>query len=250
MNKLLALVRQDKRYFIVVTIVLFALFGIALAQNVIRYGIHEGYRPWRSVLYLCFSLLMILPLLPFIYRFGLQNLKQDNSQFWLRAAIIILLALPLYYAITSLLFFAVGFYSEPFGQNYARQYFGREALYHLLILAGTFAYLKLLPQEEKAKTISGTLGRKVITIKAELIHWIEADDHYLRLYTDDNTLMKRSSLEKMAQELKPEFVRIHRKYLVNTQAIIGKEKVQRDEFVILRSGEKLKVGRSFSPIEL
>ena len=97
--------------------------------------------------------------------------------------------------------------------------------------------------------ISGMVGRKEITVPASRIKWIESDDHYLKIYTKEYTLIKRATLENMAIDLQPEFIRIHRKFLVNKKAILSTERSQRDEFVVLNSGEKLKVGRTYNPIK-
>ncbi len=92
-------------------------------------------------------------------------------------------------------------------------------------------------------------GRKKITVPTELITWIEADDHYLKIHCSEGMLVKRSTLEKMTAELNPDFARIHRKYAVNKKRVVGKEKLNRDEFLILSTGERLKVGRSYQPLD-
>lgn len=98
--------------------------------------------------------------------------------------------------------------------------------------------------------ISANQGRKEVTIKTDLIEWIEADDHYLKIHLANQSLIKRTTLEKMAEELQPEFVRIHRKYLVNKNEIVGKEKAGRDEYVVMKTGAKVKVGRSYQPLDV
>ena len=135
--------------------------------------------------------------------------------------------------------------------SYARYYFGREVLVHLLMLIGTAFFIRHRKgNNSSTKTVLGTLGRRKIEVSSESIYWIEADDHYLRLHCEDFELITRSTLEKMTSELAPDFVRIHRKYLVNRKVIVAKERLQRDEYVVLSSGEKLKVGRSFTPVTL
>ena len=147
---------------------------------------------------------------------------------------------------TAFLQFRVDF----FNIKYARQYFGREALFHLILVIGACTYIFYTYRKKTSKMIEGSVGRKSVTLQSSLIRYIEADDHYLKLYTEDAQLVKRSTMDKMCSELKPEFTRIHRKYLVNNRFIIGKERKQRDEYVLLEGGERLKVCRTYQPIDI
>lgn len=235
---------------VAVLVTLLLLFGITMAQNAIRYGIYEGYNPWRSVLYLSISLLLFAAFAPLIYRLNYGLALKQQKRYWLWSILLIPAWILIYFVITGPILIAFGFLKDSGYMQYARQYFGKEALFHLLVLVGTAFYVKKLADTPAQKLISGTVGRKAVTLQAELIYWIEADDHYLKIYSDQDMMMKRSSLEKMSQELQPDFIRIHRKYLVNTRHIVGKERQQRNEYVIIKSGEKLRVGRSYSPLEI
>lgn len=250
MNKGSVLSRNHKAYYLIMISVLVVLFGITLAQNAIRYGVHESYSIWRSVLYLSISLLLFSALLPLIIGIGEGIQRKKPEQFWLWSVLLIPVYLAAYYLITGPLEILVGFTQEGGMRQYARQYFGKDALFHLIILIASNLYLYLSHDQTPSKLITGSVGRKTLTLPAARVSWIEADDHYLRIHSDQATMMKRSSLENMYKELAPDFIRIHRKYLVNTAHIAGKIKQQRDEYVLLKSGDRLKVGRSFSPIEI
>ena len=249
MSKKPVLTRRSRHYYLVTISFMLVLFGITLAQNAIRYGIHESYNIWRSVLYLYFSFLLFAAFLPLIWRIGERIEQKKPDKFWLWTSLLTPAYILAYYLITGPIEILVGFSQEGMRQ-YARQYFGKDALFHLIIILGTHVYLYLSHDRSKPKLVSGSVGRKTVTLSAEAISWIEADDHYLKIHSDQPTMMKRSSLESMGKALAPEFIRIHRKYLVNKAHITGKEKQKRDEYVLLKSGDKLKVGRSFSPIEL
>jgi len=250
MNGFWALIRKEKKYLLAATIVILVIFVVALIQNIIRYGIHESYNPWRSVIYLMASLLPVVPVLPLIIWICRNHLLQSRKHYWLMTTMLTLITIMVLYAFSSILIYLMSFYNEYFAIRYARQYFGREALYHVFVILGTALYAYVIYRNDPKKLVSGMLGRKKITIEAQQIGWIEADDHYLKIYMEASTLIKRSTLEEMARQLKPDFIRIHRKYLVNKQLIVGKERKNRDEFVILQSGERLKVGRSYSPLEI
>lgn len=249
MNRGPAIPRNDRAYYLVSLGLLLVLFGITLAQNAIRYGVHESYSIWHSVVYLLFSMLLFGAFLPLVYGLGKRIEKYQPERFWLFSGLLAPAYVLVYYLLTGPIEIAVGFSKNGMSQ-YARQYFGKDALFHLFIVLGTNLYLYLSHDRSKPKLISGSVGRKTVTLPAELISWIEADDHYLKIHSEQTTMMKRSSLESMGKELAPDFIRIHRKYLVNTAHIAGKEKKQRDEYVLLKSGNKLKVGRSFSPLNI
>ncbi len=231
------------------SIFLLIIFLILMGQNVLRYGESGHYNPWRSAFYLAISVLFFIPLVPLVYSFGKRVLNSNSKYFWFTAVFLTVTALLIFLVTSNIALWLGGYYDYFFDLLYVRRYFGREALFHFLLLGYCFYFIRT-KTTGRHKLVSGTLGRKEITISTDLIRWIESDDHYLKIHTNESSLLKRSTLEQMAEELKPNFVRIHRKYLVNKDQIIGKEKQQRDEFVILKSGERLKVGRSYRPFDI
>ncbi len=231
------------------SIFLLIIFFILMGQNVLRYGSSGHYNPWRSLLYLAISVLFFIPLIPVAYSAGKKVLLSQLKYYWIIVTLLALGTVLIFLLTSNIALWLAGYYDHFFDLLYVRRYFGREALFHFLLLGVCFYFLRTKSISQH-KLVSGTLGRKEVTISTDLVRWIESDDHYLKIHTNESSLLKRSTLEQMAEELKPNFVRIHRKYLVNRDQIIGKEKQQRDEFVILRSGERLKVGRSYRPIEI
>jgi len=231
------------------SIFLLIIFLILMGQNVIRYAKHSTYDPWISILYLLISLLFFIPLLPLVYGVGKSILKKFPKIFWFAAFLVSIMALFIFYVTSNAALHLTGYYDNFLDALYARRYFGKEALFHFLLLVACFYFIKA-KRIGQPKLVSGTLGRKEITINADLIRWIETDDHYLKIHTEQSSMIKRTTLDQMAEDLKPDFIRIHRKYLVNKKLIVGKEKKRRDEFIILNSGERLKVGRSYLPFEI
>ncbi len=244
------LTKEERKLLSAAVVFLMVIFAISLVQNIIRYGVHATYNPWRSVLYLLVSLLLFLPFVPLMMRGCLRARERKPRRYWFLTVGLAGLIIFVYYCISSVLIHWAGFYDQFFAPVYARQYFGREALYHMLVLAGTCFYFYFRKKEEPVKMVSGMVGKKEVTIQANLIRWIEAYDHYLKIHAEGVTLLKRYTMERMSSELAPEFVRIHRKYLVNKRFIVGKERNQRNEFVLLGSGERIKVGRSYAPLDL
>lgn len=228
---------------------LLVAFAVALLQNYVRYSIHESYQIWTSVSYLAISLLLFSGFLPAVYSLSEAGLIRYRKNYILYVFIVTTSLIFIYYLISSVVIYLFGFYDSMFSLQYARQYFGREAVVHMVLITITGFIFFHRSTEKKEKQISAASGRKEITISTRHIQWIEADDHYLKIHTEKESLLKRGTLGSMENELKPDFIRIHRKYLVNKNQIMKKERNNRDEFVILRSGDKLKIGRSYSPLE-
>lgn len=241
--------KKDKRFLISVSVITALIFAFAMVQNVLRYGMHDSYNPWRSVLYLTVSVLLFLPLVPFIILSARKVLQYNFKLYWIYSAGVIILVIATYFIVASTIFYVIDYFPDWISEKFIRYYFGREVIYHAILASGAIYYVKHRFGIENEKMISGTVGRKQITLKANLIEYIEADDHYLKLHAQEGSLIKRATMDKMSEELKPEFIRIHRKYLVNRKAIKAKEKHQRDEFLILNSGERLKIGRSYQPLD-
>jgi DNA-binding LytR/AlgR family response regulator len=100
-------------------------------------------------------------------------------------------------------------------EKYASHYFWRSVLFHVALIMVIWFYDNNIQKnrliDSGQKRISGTQGLKKITIKTDLVKWIEADDHYLKIHFNDGQLLKRSTLEQLAKELDPDFIWIHRK---------------------------------------
>ncbi len=236
-----------KKYGSILFVWLIILFGIALIQNYLRYGHSESYDLLNVVTYLCVTVLLFFP-------FGLASIilmsrivLKHSFSVW-QFIMVAVGAFFLHYLVGTIIIHLLGFYDSFFEVRFAKQYFGREAFFHALTLAA-FSYV-ISQKRTQGKMISGTIGRKSLMLQADKVYWIESDDHYLKIHAEQTQLIKRATLEKMASDLSPDFIRIHRRYIVNRNFVIGKEKQHRDEFVILASGEKLKVGRSYSPLSL
>ena len=221
-------------------------FILMMIQNAIRYGAYEHYRPLRSIFYLINSMLLFFPLLPLSLHLAKKYLTQKRSLYFLSGIIIIPLLITGFYLCSSASLFAFGYYEEIFSAQYARNYFSREALLHIIVLVGIWMYARSQKIELPERAlITASLGRKKMQVPLASIHWIEADDHYLRLFRKGDMLIKRSSMKDMEQELAPDFLRIHRKYLVNRSEIEGHMKEKQGHYLILRSGHQLKVGGSY-----
>ncbi len=231
--------------------VLYLMFTaiVLMIQNYIRYGGHASYDPSIGGTYLMVSVLGFIPVILLVHKSLHWFAARFTSHYWIVVSALGLIIILTFFAISNVILHYFGYFDSWIDTKYASWYFGKEALIHGLLLAGNFFLLKER-KEDHDKVISANQGRKEVIIKADLIEWIEADDHYLKIHLAEQSLIKRTTLEKMAEDLQPDFVRVHRKYLVNKQEIIGKEKSGRDEYLIMKTGTKVKVGRSYQPLEV
>lgn len=90
-------------------------------------------------------------------------------------------------------------------------------------------------------------GGRLVFLDIDEIDWIEAEDVYVRLHTREKSHLMRTRLKHLEKRLDARrFVRIHRSTIVNLSRI--KEVTPHPNggaVVILRSGEKLKMSRSY-----
>ncbi|MCL6265897.1 LytR/AlgR family response regulator transcription factor [Flagellimonas myxillae] len=238
---------SDKKFYRFSIGILVILFVLTLLQNFIRYRNHDSYSIWVSVVYLLVSILLFIPVVIFSVKLQ-QYLKRNFKKwYWVLIGFTSVVTLGLFYLLSNIILHSIGYFDGFVDEEYARYYFGREALYHLLLLVAASFYVHL--STASTETISVFKGRKKITLTLSLVHWIEAEGHYLNFYTDTDTFVKRERLSAIAKRLNPNFVRIHRKFVVNRSEIKSTEKDKRDEFLVLKSGKRLKIGQSFKPID-
>ncbi|WP_456438748.1 LytR/AlgR family response regulator transcription factor, partial [Psychroserpens sp.] len=70
--------------------------------------------------------------------------------------------------------------------------------------------------DEKSTVLNIKIGNKRKIIPVELISWIEADDYCVKVHTTtDKTYTMRSSLKALEEKLNTNFLRVHRKAIVN-----------------------------------
>lgn len=237
------IISNNRRFYFFSMLSLVVFFLISLIQNYIRYNHHSSYSVWTTIIYLSVLLFLFFPILVGCVTL-LQHVKERYlSWYWLLAIGLVVLILGVFFAVSNAILHSFGFFDAYWDLTFARYYFGREALYHLILLVVASFYVYHRPNNiQKLQVFK---GRKKLTIGIDLVHWIEAEGHYLNFHTDSECYMKRERLSAMAKKLSPGFIRIHRKFLVNRNQIVTKEKEKRDEYVVLHSGKRLKIGPSF-----
>lgn len=89
-------------------------------------------------------------------------------------------------------------------------------------------------------------GSKVHVIPVEKIDYIEAQDDYVLVRSDGKSHLKQHRLSDLEESLDPsQFVRIHRKYILNVNRLARIELYAKDSRVaILKDGTRLQVSRA------
>jgi two-component system LytT family response regulator len=88
---------------------------------------------------------------------------------------------------------------------------------------------------------------RLFFVRAAEIEWVEAEEKYVLLHTRAQKHIVRQGISALEEQLAPAgFVRIHRAYLLNLEALQELVSLGRGDCIaVLKSGTRLSVGRSF-----
>jgi len=83
-------------------------------------------------------------------------------------------------------------------------------------------------------------------IPTQDIHYIEANDDYIKIVTKDGSYLKKNTLSHIEQTLDPQqFVRVHRSYLVPVTQLMRIEPYEKESHIaLLHCGAKVMVSKS------
>lgn len=87
--------------------------------------------------------------------------------------------------------------------------------------------------------------QEIKSLPLKSIMWFEAADHYVTIHTSTGKYLIQESLSGLQDRLPSNFVRIHRRILVNTVFVAKVTQLRFGNFeLVLQSGEKLRVSRT------
>ncbi len=89
-------------------------------------------------------------------------------------------------------------------------------------------------------------GSKIKIIPTNQIHYLEAADDYVKIFTAEGSFLKKKTMQHFENILDAnQFVRIHRSYIVHTQLITRIDNYDKDNrIIILSTGTKLPVSKT------
>jgi two-component system, LytTR family, response regulator len=92
-------------------------------------------------------------------------------------------------------------------------------------------------------------GSKIKIIPIQDVHYLEAADDFVKVFTKEGYFLKNKTMSHFEQVLDAsQFVRSHRSYIVNLQQITRIDPYEKDNHIaILRSGAKVPVSRTGYP---
>ncbi len=87
---------------------------------------------------------------------------------------------------------------------------------------------------------------KIKIIPVSQVQYIEAADDYVKIYTGEGIFLKKKTMQYFDDSLpSPEFVRIHRSYIINTQLITRIDLHEKDShLVLLTNGKRIPVSKT------
>ena len=104
----------------------------------------------------------------------------------------------------------------------------------------------LTESEEKLHRVVIKKSGKIHVISTGEINFLEAQDDYVMIYTDEGKYLKQQTMKYFENHLDPQqFVRVHRSYIANITCIERIEPYEKSNYIlILKDGNKVPVSRS------
>jgi two-component system LytT family response regulator len=101
-------------------------------------------------------------------------------------------------------------------------------------------------QPQQSQRIVVKTGSKIKIIPADDIHYLEAADDYVKIYTKDGAFLKNKTMAYFEKVLNAQqFVRTHRSYLVNVQLITRIDPYEKESYTaILKSGAQVAISKT------
>ncbi|NJK87220.1 MAG: response regulator [Bacteroidales bacterium] len=102
------------------------------------------------------------------------------------------------------------------------------------------------PLTDKIERVVVKTGNKIKVIPVQKINYLEAQDDYVMLYTDEGKNLKQATMKYFEDHLDPNvFIRVHRSYMVKLDQVIQMEPYSKDNYVLkLKNGTTIKVSKS------
>ena len=110
----------------------------------------------------------------------------------------------------------------------------------------TAALVENSSQPDDQQRIVVKKGVNIVILPIHVVHYIEAFDDYVKVYTKDGFYLKKKTMAHYEKSLDPrQFVRVHRSYLLNIQELTRIEPMEKDSHVaLLKSGVRIPLSQS------
>jgi two-component system LytT family response regulator len=103
-----------------------------------------------------------------------------------------------------------------------------------------------LKQPEEKNRIVVRANGEISIIPVHDVHYIEAFDDYVKLFTKDNYFLKKKTMSYYEETLDAEtFFRAHRSFIINLNELSRIEPLEKNSYIaLLRSGKKIPLSRT------
>ena len=110
----------------------------------------------------------------------------------------------------------------------------------------TAVLLENTSQPEERQRIVVKKGNNIVIVPVHSVHYIEAFDDYVKVYTKEGFYLKKKTMAHYEKVLDPgQFVRIHRSFLLNLHELTRIEPMEKDNHVaLLKSGVRVPLSQS------
>jgi hypothetical protein len=214
-------------------------------QRFFEYGQSPHYQAIRSIV---FNVVTILPfaLLIWVGHHLLSRWNRGSGFVWLFSVFLSgLVSVCIYMVLINPVLFFLGLSFSPFNEVFFEKYLtGAAALHVSVYWLVQVIYRRPETNKKTSQRIEVMDGATHVFIQHSDIAWIKSADHYLELATDNRKYLLRSTMFEIEAKLPPEFIRIHRRYIIHLPFV---DQIRRKGRVMEVSiGEKmLPVSRSY-----
>ena len=113
-------------------------------------------------------------------------------------------------------------------------------------IANSYQLMANSPENNRVVVKTGT---KIRIIPLHEIHYLEADDDYVKIHTAEGSFLKKKTMNYFETVLdKAQFIRVHRSYMVKIQEVTRIEPYEKDSHIaILKSGAKVPISKTGYP---
>lgn len=145
---------------------------------------------------------------------------------------------------------AIDYLLKPFSKDRCRQALDKFRERFQEGESGKEAVQKLVEYKDEQPSVLDRIvvrtGAKIKIILPENIRYLESQDDYVMIYTQEGKFLKQKTMTYFERHLDPkDFVRIHRSYIVRIEQIAQIELYGKDTHIAaLKDGSKLSVSRS------
>jgi two-component system LytT family response regulator len=142
---------------------------------------------------------------------------------------------------------AVDYLLKPYSQD--RLIAAVEKAREKILTGGEKAKINQLIQQpltEKLERIVVKSGTKIKVIPVDRILYLEAQDDYIMVYTDEGKHLKQGTMKYYEDHLDPSrFIRVHRSYIVSIEQVVQLEPYAKDNYIVkMKKGTALKISRN------